>query len=196
LTKEEVVMATAADIRTLAEPVLHEAGLELWDVQVTRDTVRIFVERDGGVDLDALTAASEAISGLLDEHDDLVPEDRYQLEITSPGLERALRTPEHYRRYVGTTINVKTTAPVAGARRHKGVLTAVADGGIDISPEAGTGEPLTIRFEEIDKTTTVVDWAQALKGDPAPGAPVAGDESGEDAAGSAESARDTKDLAR
>jgi ribosome maturation factor RimP len=196
LTKEEVVMATAADIRTLAEPVLHDAGLELWDIQVTRDTVRIYVERAGGVDLDALTRASEAISDLLDEHDDLVPEKGYQLEITSPGLERALRTPDHYRRYVGTTVNIKTTAPVGGARRHKGVLTGVDDGEIQISLDAGIGEPLAIRFDEIDKTTTVVDWAQALKGDPAPGAAADDDGSGEDAAGSAGTARDTKDLAR
>jgi ribosome maturation factor RimP len=190
-------MATAADIRTLAEPVLHAAGLELWDLQVTVDTVRIAVERAGGVDLDALTAASEAVSGLLDEHEDLVPGDHYELEITSPGLERTLRTPDHYRRYVDTTVNVKTTAAIRGARRHRGVLAAVRPDGIELIPDANPGEPLALLFEQIDKTTTVVDWALALKGAPATGTAGADDQPGHDeATGTAGSARDTKDLAR
>jgi ribosome maturation factor RimP len=193
-------MATAQDIRTLAEPTLREAGLQLWDVEVSRDIVRILVERDGGVDLEALTTASEAISALFDEHDELVPEDRYQLEISSPGLERSLRTAEQYRRYLGTTISVKTTVTVDGGRRHRGVLGAVRADGIDLLAESKPkGPPLALSFDQIDRTLTVVDWALALKaGDstPAPGiGPSA--PSGRDDAAAARTvgpARDTKDL--
>ena len=104
-----------------------------------RDVVRIMVERPAewsprtrtlppdddrrpAVDLEALTAASGALSPVLDEHPEVVPEGRYQLEVSSPGIERTLRTPEQYRRYLDSEITVKTSAPVAGARRHRGRL--------------------------------------------------------------------------
>jgi ribosome maturation factor RimP len=163
--KEEVVMATtAAAIRTLAEPVLAAAGLQLWDVEVARDVVRILVERDGGVDLEVLTAASQAVSELFDEHDDLVPEERYQLEISSPGLERTLRTPEQYRRYLHTTVTVKTVVAIAGARRHRGVLAAVLADRIELLTEAAPkGPSLELAFDQIERTLTVVDWGLALK---------------------------------
>jgi ribosome maturation factor RimP len=195
-------MATAQDIRMLAEPTLRDVGLQLWDVEVSRDIVRILVERDGGVDLEALTTASEAISTLLDEHDELVPEDRYQLEISSPGLERSLRTAEQYDRYVGTTVSVKTLVAVGGGRRHRGVLVGVDADGIELLADTNPkGPPLALSFDQIDRTLTVVDWALALKaGDPAPAADVRPSApSGRDDAAAARiagPARDTKDLTR
>ncbi len=94
-------MASTESIRELAEPILASAGLELWDVEIIGDVVRIMVERPGGVDLDALSAASAVLSPLLDAHPEATPDSRYQLEVSSPGVERTLRTPEQYRRYVG-----------------------------------------------------------------------------------------------
>lgn len=164
-------MATAADIRAVVEPVVTASGLELWDVQLGHDVVRVLVERDGGVDLDALSAASETISALLDQRDDLVPSHRYQLEVSSPGMERTLRTPEQYQRFVGTTITVKTVEPVAGARRHRGVLRAVGRDGIELAAESDpTGPPIPLSYVQITRAATVVDWDLALKG----GSPATG----------------------
>ncbi|HLI01095.1 MAG TPA: ribosome maturation factor RimP [Acidimicrobiales bacterium] len=158
-------MATAADLRAVAEPVLAAAGLELWDVEVSHDVVRVLIERSGGVDLDALGAASEAISALLDGHDELVPDHAYHLEVSSPGLERTLRTPEHFRRYLGTTVTAKTSVPVGGARRHRGVLRSVGHDGIELVSDADpTGPPILLAYDQITRAATVVDWELALKG--------------------------------
>src|SRR5262249_17564284 len=105
-------MASTESIRELAEPVLASAGLELWDVEITRDVVRIMVDRPGGIDLDALSAASALLSPLFDGHPEVVPENRYELEVSSPGVERTLRKPEQYLRYVGSEVTVKTWQPV------------------------------------------------------------------------------------
>src|ERR1700677_5071538 len=117
-------MASSEQIRHVAAPLLAAAGLELWDVEVSRDVLRVLVDRPGGVDLEALTAASHALSPLFDSRDDLVPPGHYQLEVSSPGVERTLRTAEQYRRYLGSAISVKTSVAIDGARRFSGVLTA------------------------------------------------------------------------
>jgi ribosome maturation factor RimP len=148
-------------LRELIAPVLAAAGLELWDVEQSRDVVRILVERPGGIDLDGLTSASGVLSPLLDEHPELVPTDRYQLEVSSPGLERTLRTPEQYRRYVGSTVSVKTAVPVGGGRRHRGRLQSAGDESVVLeleSPDPG-GEPaVELRYDQIDRTRTVLVW--------------------------------------
>jgi ribosome maturation factor RimP len=180
-------------IRELVEPVLASVGLELWDVEITRDVVRIMVERpsgpvdldalpapprpDGGlrpgVDLDALSAASGALSPVLDTHPDAVPAGRYQLEVSSPGVERTLRTPEQFRRYVGSQITVKTSEPVAGARRHRGRLVDVDAAGIDMEPEEAPSERIPLRFDQMDRARTVMVWGPAA-GRPKPGRPGSG----------------------
>ncbi|MHB1930937.1 MAG: hypothetical protein ACYCUG_16220 [Acidimicrobiales bacterium] len=153
--------APTAMLRALAQPLLADVGLELWDVEVGRDVVRFLVDKDGGVDLDALGEASRAVSGLLDDRDDLAPAGRYQLEVSSAGLERTLRTPAQYRRYVGATVSVKTSRPVAGARRHRGVLGEATDTAIELRPDAAP--PVVLRYDEIERTRTVFEWGPAPK---------------------------------
>src|ERR1700744_6301678 len=101
-------MATGKELCEVAAPLLEAAGLDPWDVEISGDALRFLVDRPGGVDMDALTAASHALSPMLDDREDLVPAGRYQLEVSSPGIERTLRRPEQYRQYVGTPISVKT----------------------------------------------------------------------------------------
>jgi ribosome maturation factor RimP len=154
-------MASTESIRELAEPVLASAGLELWDVEISRDVVRIMVDRPGGVDLDALSAASVLLSPLFDSRPELVPESRYQLEVSSPGVERTLRTPEQYLRYVGSEVTVKTSLPVGGARRHRGRLLDAGEAGIAIEPAEAAGTRLELRYEQIDRARTVLVWGPA-----------------------------------
>jgi ribosome maturation factor RimP len=170
LDDEEVVMGPVETIRDLAEPSLAAAGLELWDVEVAADVVRVLVDRPGGVDLDVLTAASAILSPLFDEHPELLPGDTYQLEVSSPGIERNLRTPDQYRRYVGQTVSIKTSEPVAGSRRLRGVLTAVDGTGLEIALEdAAAGSPaIPVPFTHIQRTRTVLAWGPTPKSKPTP----------------------------
>ena len=108
-------MSAEENISQALRPVVHAAGLEIWDVERSGNTVRVLVERADGVDLDAISEVSAAISALLDQRDDLVPAGRYILEVSSPGLERRLRYPRHFARYVGEEIAVKTAPGTDGA---------------------------------------------------------------------------------
>ena len=161
-------MGGSADaIRALVESPLTAAGLELWDVEVTRDTVRVLVDRSGGIDLDTLAQlAGQVVSPLLDEHPELTPEDQYSLEVSSPGVERTLRTPDHYRRYVGQEVAVKTSIPVEGARRHQGVLESADGHAVRVKTEAAE---VTIPLRHVDRARTVLVWGPA----PKPGQPGA-----------------------
>jgi ribosome maturation factor RimP len=184
-------MASTESIRQLAEPVLASAGLELWDVEITRDVVRVMVDRPGGVDLDALTAASGVLSPLLDAHPDVVPDTRYQLEVSSPGVERTLRTPEQFRRYLDSEITVKTSAPMGGARRHRGRLIDAGEAGIALEPDDTAGARLDFRYDQIDRARTVLVWS-SNSGRPASGRR----DRGRLSAGHAPAALNPKDAAR
>lgn len=165
------MVASPEGLRELIEPALASSGLELWDVEVSRDSVRVLVDRCGGIDLDSLAAvAGKVVSPLLDSRPDLTPEGSFQLEVSSPGVERNLRTVEHYQRYVGSEVSVKTRVAVEGARRHHGKLVEVTDSGITLAPkDAPAGSVVQLPFEIIDRTRTVLVWGPAGKGDRAQG---------------------------
>ena len=145
------------------EPVLTTLGLEVFDVQLTGSgrarTVRVIVDRDGGVDLDAITAASERIQPALDALDDLGP---YALEVSSPGLERPLRRPEHFRRAVGETVSVKVRDADGEARRLRGALVSADERGVTVDA-ADTHGGEHVDYDQIIQARTVFDWEQELK---------------------------------
>jgi ribosome maturation factor RimP len=101
--------------RTL-EPVLVRDGYELVDVEWVRGggrfTLRVFIDRPGGVNVDDCQLVSRTIEPILDVEDFIEP--AYDLEVSSPGLDRPLRTPEHFARYAGQRVRVKAYGPVAG----------------------------------------------------------------------------------
>src|SRR5690242_15869315 len=99
-------MSTADRVRDLIEPLVTASGNELVDVEHGPGLLRVYVDREGGIDLDALTSLSEQLSDLLDLEDPIPG--RYTLEVSSPGLERNLRTPAQYQRFVGSKVSVKT----------------------------------------------------------------------------------------
>src|SRR5688500_13481852 len=98
-------MAVVDRVRELVEPLVAADGIEIVDIEHGPGLLRIFLDREGGIDLEAITRCSEQIADVLDAHDP-VP-GRYTLEVSSPGLERPLRTAAQFRRFVGTTVNVK-----------------------------------------------------------------------------------------
>jgi ribosome maturation factor RimP len=146
------------DLYATLQPVMSAAGLELVDVELRSGVLLVTVDRDGGVDLDALTEANRSASAVLDELDP-VP-GRYALEVSSPGVERTLRTPAHFWRAVGETVTVKTRPQVGGDRRLRGRLVAADDDGFELAIEDAEG-PLRLVYGDIDRARTVFEWGAA-----------------------------------
>src|SRR6266436_494618 len=133
--------AVAQRVWGLAEPVVVTAGLELVDVQYRpeggRAVLRLLIDRtEGRVTIDELARISRELGHLLDAHD-AVP-GRYHLECSSPGLNRPLIKPDHFRRAVGQRIYVRTRTPIDGRRQFRGTLAEVADDVVTVDvPEVG-----------------------------------------------------------
>ena len=107
-------------LAAVLEPVVRDLGLELYDVEIGGSnrarTLRVLIDREGGVDLEAITSATEALTPVLDENPEVAAAlpGSYLLEVSSPGLERPLRTPAHFRRALGSDVSVKSrTTPKA-----------------------------------------------------------------------------------
>jgi ribosome maturation factor RimP len=151
------------DAETVTRPVVEGAGLELVEVTFARDggrrVLRVVVDRDTPVDLDTIASLSEKLSRRLDLED--FGGGAYALEVSSPGIERPLKTPEHFRRVVGDRIVVKTAEPLAGARSHRGRLLGVEDDAIVLDVD---GAPRRIAFAGIISARTLADWDAELKG--------------------------------
>jgi ribosome maturation factor RimP len=158
-------MGAEEDISLALRPAVHAAGLEIWDVERSGTSVRVLVERADGVDLEAISQVTSAISTVLDERDDLVPTGRYTLEVSSPGLERRLRYPTHFARYVGQEVAVKTVAGADGARRLRGTLVGVTDEEITVrAPISGTeSEDVRLPLNRVERANTVFSWGQPAK---------------------------------
>jgi ribosome maturation factor RimP len=149
-------MTDVAAIVAAVEPVVDALGLSLYDVEVSgsgqSSVVRVLVDREGGVDLDTIGRAAEQISPVLDQE----PVARlisgpYALEVSSPGLERPLRRPDHFRGAVGSTVSVK----LAG-RRVRGVLRATDDEAFELSLDDGSEQ--RIPYADVAQARTVFEW--------------------------------------
>ena len=147
-------MSVTDRVHDVVATPLATSGLELVDVEHTGKLLRVTVDRPGGVDLDAISDATRLVSDALDRTD-VVP-GRYMLEVSSPGVERPLRRPDHFRRFVGTTIAVRTRPGTEGDRRIEGKLEAADDEGVVVA-----GRRLT--YDEIERARTVFVWAPAPK---------------------------------
>ena len=156
-------MGAEQQIADVIRPIVQAAGLEIWDVERSGASVRVLVERPGGIDLDAISNLSRAVSAVLDQRDDLVPDGRYTLEVSSPGLERRLRYPRHFASYIGQEVAVKTASPVNGVRRIKGTLARATDEDITLEAQLPSGElgELSVPLELIDRANAVFNWAPA-----------------------------------
>ncbi len=161
-------MSVVDAVRELVAPILDDNGLELVDVEANRGLVRIYIDKPGGIDLEVITEATESISRALDDHDP-VP-GSYTLEVSSPGLERPLKTPEHFQRFVGSDVSVRTRGTAGNdGRRFKGLLALADETGIAIETDDGVTERLA--YGDIDRARTVFDWGPAPKPGKAPKKP-------------------------
>jgi len=151
------------DVEALVGPVVEASGLELWEVSFRgeggRSVLRVSVDREGGVDLDTIAAVSERLSRRLDL-EDFGPRG-YTLEVSSPGLERPLRTPGHFGRSVGQKVKVKTKEPVSGSKVHEGALVSADAEAIVVASEGGE---LRVPYADIASARTVFEWGTTRSG--------------------------------
>lgn len=161
-------MSTLDRVRDLVSPLVADAGLSIYDLEFNKGNLRLTVQGPPGTDLDDLARLSRSISHLLDEEDPV--SGRYTLEVSSPGLERPLRRPEHFTGAIGTKVSVKTFPGVDGDRRVRGTLVAADEDGVtvqvddDVDAPDGASSDLTVRhlaYADIAKATTVFDWGPA-----------------------------------
>jgi ribosome maturation factor RimP len=145
----------------LSEPLALTRGLEVVDVQYRpeggRQILRLLVDRpDGGVTLEQLAALSRELGDVLDAHD-AVP-GRYQLECSSPGLNRPLIRPAHFERAIGALVRVRTRTPIDGRRQFKGTLQAATGDTVSVQDvDAGT---VVIPLADIEKAHTEYDFSR------------------------------------
>lgn len=155
-------MTTATEqLWQVCEDYLAAEQLELDDLEVVGTgprVVRVTVDADGGVGVDRLARVSRALSRILDESEPF--DDPYTLEVSSPGLERALKRPRHYEKAIGREIKVKTRDEVDGARTHQGELASVHDGGFEMTVDGG-GRRLA--YDQVQSARTMFEWKKTPK---------------------------------
>jgi ribosome maturation factor RimP len=163
-------MSAASEIdrmHALVGPIASDLSLDVYDIERRGATIRITLDTlpgsEGGITLDSLSLATRLISRELDHEDPIAGQ--YTLEVTSPGLERQLRTPAHFRREVGKTISVRLRDPLADPRRLQGTLVSADDRCATLLLDDGTERNVVIT--EIDKARTVFEWGPK----PKPGKP-------------------------
>ena len=129
----------------LAEPVVKENGCEVWDVEYVKEAgqnyLRLYIDREDGVDLSHCEAVSRALDPILDEVDPIP--DSYIFEVSSAGAERTLKRPQDFRRFLGSLVEVKLYKAKFNGKAHLGKLLAYDDGAVEIDSK---GE--TLRFEK------------------------------------------------
>lgn len=125
---------TGEELARLLEPTVERLGYELSDLELKlggrEGIVRLYIDRPEGVGLADCEAVSRQVSALLDVEDPLPG--HYVLEVSSPGLDRRLTKPAHFRRYVGEDVRVKLRVPQDGRRNFRGRLTAADDEDIEL----------------------------------------------------------------
>ncbi len=138
-------MKVTEQVALFAKPIIEELGCQLWDVEYVREGseryLRVYIDKDGGVDIDDCERIHRALDPVLDEKDP-IPES-YHFEVCSAGLERALKRPEDFARFMGSTIMVKLYRPRNGLKEIPGILRGYDAGKVTV--EAGKE---TITFEK------------------------------------------------
>jgi ribosome maturation factor RimP len=157
-------------VRSLVEPIAADLALDVYDIEQRGGTLRVTLDTPpgspGGVDLDQLALATRLIGRELD-HNDPVP-GRYTLEVTSPGVERSLRTPAHFQREIGKTVTVRLADVTAEQRRIEGVLVAADDRTATIrvttkNDPIGGSVDRVVEIAAVDRARTVFEWGPQPK---------------------------------
>ena len=145
---------TGDELARLLEPTIERLGYELCDLEVKLGgrggVVRVFIDHPDGISLDDCEKVSLAVSALLDVEDPLPGQ--YNLEVSSPGLDRKLTKVEHFQRFIGETVKVQMRFPIEGRKRFRGTLVSSNDENIVVEVD---GEPHSLPMATIDTARLV-----------------------------------------
>ena len=137
-------------IREIVEPLILHAGMELVNVEYLRGqksmTLRITIDKEGGVSVDDCAQVSRLVSDVLDVKDPIPG--HYNLEVSSPGINRPLITKRDFKRFVGEKVYIKTRAMTDGRRRYRGILEKVEDNTVYVR---GTDGIYPIHIDDISR---------------------------------------------
>ena len=133
-----------------AAPVVQAQGCSIWDVEYVREGsdwfLRVYIDKEGGVDISDCEAVSRALDPILDEKDPIP--DSYTFEVCSAGLERVLKRPSDFQQFLGSRVNIRLYSPVDGAKEFVGTLTGYEDGDV------------TVQLSDSERTFRKADIAQ------------------------------------
>lgn len=121
-------------LTALLDPVVRDLGFDLWELEYAARSngglLRLYIDSEAGITVEDCAQVSRAVSEALDAKDPIPG--FYTLEVSSPGMDRVLRTYEHFARFIGESVRVETSAPVAGRKRFSGLLQAVTPDAITL----------------------------------------------------------------
>jgi ribosome maturation factor RimP len=153
------------DLETPLEAILAPLGLRLYDVELTNGALNVTVTKDGGVDLEEVTKANRCISEWLDEKDPIAG--RYTLDVSSPGLERKLRTAKHFASTQGETVTLREKRDGEATRRLEGEVIATTPTGLTLRDK--TLGDVEISYDNVERARTVFAWGAQSKPSPSKG---------------------------
>ncbi|MCG6870948.1 MAG: ribosome maturation factor RimP [Gammaproteobacteria bacterium] len=140
-------------LEELLRPGAEALGFELVMAELTGSgdpVLRVYIDRPEGVNVEDCARVSQQISGILDVEDPIAG--AYQLEVSSPGLDRPLVRPEHFRKVLGEIVRVRMQHAFGERRRYKGVLREVTEEAVTLEVD---GEPVALPFAQMDKSRLV-----------------------------------------
>ena len=151
-------MSALDEVKGLAQAVTSRRSLRLWDVEMAgragQSVLRVYVDAEGGVDLDTVAQVSEELSRGLDLRDPIPG--RYTLEVSTPGLERTLKSGEHFKLSIGRSVVVKTTSPLAGnSNRIDGEILSADDRQVVLKTE---NDEVKVPYEAIKSARIIFEW--------------------------------------
>lgn len=148
MTKEQNLLI--GEIWNLLEPVVAAQGMEILEIEYRRESMgwvlRIFIDSERGIAVDDCAAISRLTSDLLDVSD--LIQTHYNLEISSPGVDRPLRKLEQFQKYIGDVIEVRTISPLQGRRNFKGLLQSASSEGVGMECD---GKSYSIPLDLIER---------------------------------------------
>nr|WP_274379926.1 ribosome maturation factor RimP [Halalkalibacillus sediminis] len=158
MSKKEVISKT----EELVQPIVDEMNLELVDVEFVKEGknhfLRVYIDKEGGIDIEECGKVSERLSEKLDAEDPV--EGAYFLEVSSPGVERKLKTRDDFEKFVGSYIHVKTYEPFDGEKEFYGDLLSFENDEVTLSFQVKTRKKeVIIPFEKIAKANIAVSFS-------------------------------------
>jgi ribosome maturation factor RimP len=152
--------ATVTRVWQLASPLVESEGMEILDIDFRYEgsrggrVLRLYLDKEGGPSVDDLSRISRHISDLLDDRDAI--DGAYTLEVSSPGINRSLKKPAHFARFVGKRIRIRTRDLIDGRRSFLGILAQVVEDSVILTQD---GKRYQIPFSMIEKSNYEHDWS-------------------------------------